>query len=213
MPEKPRPLTQIALNQTAPRSYARDIDTYVRPSGREIARPVGESRAEQLARSLRTLSPIFEKYLSDREAAAREAAIAEGMRIQKENNFKSWDEYRRQHPEADKYNPYLREGFEKQLAVMRSIEYGRYMAELRETDPTYLLITDAAVADAYLRSKGAEWIKANTADLNDRAIREGFLNNVNQIARLANSRKYVAAEDLDQIEKLLDNLWFKIKDM
>lgn len=38
-------------------------------------------------------------------------------------------------------------------------------------------------------------------------------NNVNQIARLANSRKYVAAEDLDQIEKLLDNLWFKIKDM
>lgn len=181
MPEKPRPLTQIALNQTAPRSYARDIDTYVRPSGREIARPVGESRAEQLARSLRTLSPIFEKYLSDREAAAREAAIAEGMRIQKENNFKSWDEYRRQHPEADKYNPYLREGFEKQLAVMRSIEYGRYMAELRETDPTYLQITDAAEADAYLRSKGAEWIKANTADLNDRAIREGFLNNVNQI--------------------------------
>lgn len=103
------------------------------------------------------------------------------MRIQKENNFKSWDEYRKQHPEANKYNPYLREGFEKQLAIVRSIEYGRYMAELRETDPTYLQITDAAEADAYLRSRGAEWIKVNTADLNDRAIKEGFLNNVNQI--------------------------------
>ena len=64
---------------------------------------------------------------------------------------------------------------------MWSMGYGLCMAELRETDPTYLQITDAAEADAYLRSKGADWIKANTADLNDRAIREGFLNNVNQI--------------------------------
>lgn len=177
----PAPLIQRSFIRTSSRSYTRDIDTYIKPQQRIIAPPPESNEAMRLAVALRDLSPKLQEFLAKQEQATREATIAEGMRIQKENNFKSWDEYRREHPEADKYNPYLREGFEKQLAIVRSIDYRRYMTELRETDPTYLQITDAAKADAYLRSKGAEWIKANTADLNDIAIKEGFLNNINQI--------------------------------
>lgn len=38
-------------------------------------------------------------------------------------------------------------------------------------------------------------------------------NNINQMARLANSRKYIAAGELAQIEKLLDDIWIKVKEL
>ncbi len=46
------------------------------------------------------------------------------------------------------------------------------MTALSTTDQQLAQIQDPAEANAYLQQKGAEWIKANTADINDRAIQQ-----------------------------------------
>ena len=63
-----------------------------------------------------------------------------------------------------------------------------------------------AVAGVTLRPKPPEQVTALLRELH------AIGNNVNQMARLANSRSYTAAGELAQIEKLLDDLWCKIKD-
>ena len=63
-----------------------------------------------------------------------------------------------------------------------------------------------AVAGVQLRPKPPDQISALLRELH------AIGNNVNQMARLANARKYVPTGELAQIEKLLDDLWCKIKD-
>ena len=47
------------------------------------------------------------------------------------------------------------------------------------TDKAYAAIKDPQEAGAYLRAKGAEWLKKNAADINDRAVQEYLLTAVN----------------------------------
>lgn len=64
-----------------------------------------------------------------------------------------------------------------------------------------------AVAGVTLRPKPPNEIAALLREL------QAIGNNINQMARLANSRKYIAAGELAQIEKLLDDMWIKVKEL
>ena len=59
----PEPLVRPYRFKPEQRSYARDIDTYVRPQSKQIGAPTGPTRAERLAASLRATSPILQKRL------------------------------------------------------------------------------------------------------------------------------------------------------
>lgn len=174
------PLVRSARFKPEQKSAARNIDTYVKPQEKYIAPPQGKSGAESLAYALRETSPILTKYFKDRELKQQQELIAEGERLKKESNLKTWAEAIREHPEYEKYSPYLREGFEKQRAIALGVEYNHYMTELSTTDQQLAQIQDPAEANAYLQQKGAEWIKANTADINDRAIQQYLLPAVNE---------------------------------
>ena len=200
----PEPLVRAYRFKPEQRSYARDIDTYVKPQGKQIAAPTGPTRAERLAASLRGLSPILEKYFTDREEQRQKELSAAGERAQKENVKKNWLDYLRDNPEAEKYGPYFREGYEKQEAILRGVEYNQYLTELRTTDKAYAAIKDPQEAGAYLRAKGAEWLKKNAADINDRAVQEYLLTAVNQ------SDSYHTAQGTDE---RLDEMVQKKTDM
>lgn len=175
-----QPLVRPARFKAEQRSYARDIDTYVKPQGKELAPPSGRTSAESLAYALREYSPIFKEHFAKKERERQQALIAEGERLQKETGLRTWAEVAREHPEYAKYSPYLREGFERQRALVLGMEYNRYIAELRTTDETLAQIQDPTEANSYLQQKGAEWIKANSADINDRAVQQYLLPLVNE---------------------------------
>lgn len=175
-----QPLVRSAHFKAEQRSYARDIDTYVRPQGKELASPSGRTSAESLAYALREYSPIFKEHFAKKERERQQALIAEGERLQKETGLRTWAEVARERPEYAKYSPYLREGFERQRALVLGMEYNRYIAELRTADETLAQIQDPTEANSYLQQKGAEWIKANSADINDRAVQQYLLPLVNE---------------------------------
>lgn len=175
-----QPLVRSARFKAEQRSYARDIDTYVRPQGKELASPSGRTSAESLAYALREYSPIFKEHFAKKERERQQALIAEGERLQKETGLRTWAEVARERPEYVKYSPYLREGFERQRALVLGMEYNRYIAELRTTDETLAQIQDPTEANSYLQQKGAEWIKANSANINDRAVQQYLLPLVNE---------------------------------
>ncbi len=175
-----QPLVRPARFKAEQRSYARDIDTYVRPQGKELASPSGRTSAESLAYALREYSPIFKEHFAKKERERQQALIAEGERLQKETGLRTWAEVARERPEYAKYSPYLREGFERQRALVLGMEYNRYIAELRTTDETLAQIQDPTEANSYLQQKGAEWIKANSANINDRAVQQYLLPLVNE---------------------------------
>lgn len=175
-----QPLVRPARFKAEQRSYARDIDTYVRPQGKELAPPSGRTSAESLAYALREYSPIFKEHFAKKERERQQALIAEGERLQKETGLRTWGDVAREHPEYAKYSSYLSEGFERQRALVLGMEYNRYIAELRTTDETLAQIQDPTEANSYLQQKGAEWIKANSADINDRAVQQYLLPLVNE---------------------------------
>lgn len=65
----------------------------------------------------------------------------------------------------------------------------------------------ALIMKSTIRPKPPEQLAALLREL------QAIGNNVNQMAKLANSRKYVADGDLARIEEMLDKLWFKVKSL
>ena len=178
--KSPDPLVRPAHFKPDIKSYVRDIDTYVKPQERYIAPPSVRSNLESLAYALRGTSPILEKHFRDKEAARQQELIAEGERLQKETGKLDFAEALKEHPEYEKYSPYLQEGFEKQKAIVLGVQYNQYLTELRMTDQELAQIQDPSEASAYLQQKGSEWIKVNAADVNDRAVQQYLLTAVNE---------------------------------
>lgn len=176
----PEPLVRPYRFKPEQRSYARDIDTYVRPQSKQIGAPTGPTRAERLAASLRATSPILQEYFEKQEAKRKAALIAEGERLQKESGKRDWNEWVREHPEHEKYSPWVREGFEKQAAIAYGADYQTYMQELAATDENLAAMTDPAQIDEYLSAKTAEYMRDKLGHLNDRAVQQQFMGFVNQ---------------------------------
>lgn len=171
----PEPLVRPYRFKPEQRSYARDIDTYVRPQSKQIGAPTGPTNAERLAASLRATSPILQEYFEKQEAKRKAALIAEGERLQKESGKRDWNEWVREHPEHEKYSPWVREGFEKQAAIAYGADYQTYMQELAATDESLAAMTDPAQIDEYLSEKTAEYMRDKLGHLNDRAVQQQFI--------------------------------------
>lgn len=203
MPATPEPLVRDYRFKARQNSYARDIDTYVRPQQRQIAAPTGPTEAERLALSLRELSPILQNYLEKQENRKKAELIAEGERLQKESAVKDWNEYVRQHPEHEKYNPWLREGFEKQAVIAYGADFKTYMQETVATDETLAAMTDPAQIDEYLSEKTAEYMRNNLGHLNDRAVQQQFTAFANQ-TRAAIASQFVNKRLDEQLKEKYD---------
>ena len=65
----------------------------------------------------------------------------------------------------------------------------------------------ALIMKSVIRPKPPEQLAALLREL------QAIGNNVNQMAKLANSRKCIADGDLARIEEMLDKLWFKVKSL
>ena len=100
---------------------------------RYIAPPSVRSNLESLAYALRGTSPILEKHFRDKEAARQQELIAEGERLQKETGKLDFAEALKEHPEYEKYSPYLQEGFEKQKAIVLGVQYNQYLTAVSYT--------------------------------------------------------------------------------
>ena len=139
---------------------ARDINTYVKPQEQQIAPPKGTTTLDSLALALRESSPVLQKYFKDKSDKEHEAEQAAGQKAQKELQLVEFSDAIRKNPEYETASPYFRLGYEKQAAVALSFEHNQYLNSIRQSDPTYLSITDPNEAVKYLQSKSADFIKS-----------------------------------------------------
>lgn len=196
----PEPLVRPYRFKPEQRSYARDIDTYVRPQSKQIGAPTGPTNAERLAASLRATSPILQEYFEKQEARRRAELMAQGERLQKESGKRDWNEWIREHPEHEKYSPWLREGFEKQAAIAYGADFQNHMQELAATDETLAAMTDPAQIDEYLSEKTAEYMRDKLGHLNDRAVQQQFIGFANE-TRAAIGSQFVDRRLTEQLNE------------
>ena len=171
----PQPLVRPYRYKPDIQPAAKDINTYVRPQEVYITPPSGTTSLDSLAAALKENSPILMRYFKTKQNKANEAMAAEGERLQKESQIKDWNEYVKKHPESEKYNPYLREGFEKQAALAKGADYQLWLQNKLATDETLASMTDQTQIDDYIDKLSADYMKANTAGLSDRAVAGFFI--------------------------------------
>lgn len=176
----PQPLIRPYRYKPEQKSYARDIDTYVKPQERYIAPPAGRTSAESLAFALRDTSPILMKYFKEQEAKKQQELIAQGERLQKESDIRDWNQLVRERPEYEKYNPYLREGFERQAAVSYAADFANWLQTQMLQDQNLASMTDPNQIDEYTDGLIAAYMKQNLGHLNDRAVQGQFITYANE---------------------------------
>lgn len=95
----------------------------------------------------------------------------------------------------------------QQVVRLNEKEYQHLIKSVQLTGLSKESYIRALIMKSTIRPKPPEQLAALLREL------QAIGNNVNQMARLANSRKYIADGDLARIEEMLDKLWFKVKSL
>lgn len=178
---------------------ARQGNTYVKPQQTQIGSPIGPTSLEHLASSLRSISPVLMGYFEKKEKDKQEQLIAEGERLQKESAVSDWTEAVKKKPELEKYSPFVREGFEKQASISLGAQYQLHLQDLMTKDEKLASMTDQKEIEAYISQDQAEWLKANTSHINDKAIAEQLIPKMNE-ARAYFGYQYSEKQLKQQVE-------------
>ena len=193
----PEPLIRSYRYKPKIESAAQDINTYVKPQEMYIAPPQGTTALASLAGALRETSPILTKYFKDQQDKKNQEMVAEGERVQKETNLKTWADLVRKDPKYEKYNPYLKEGFEKQSALSRGADYQLWLQDKLVNDETLAGLKDQTEINEYIDKQTSEYMKNNLSDLSDKAVTDFFVPSANNSRQALMSQ--FANKKLDEV--------------